>query len=185
MVRTHWWLRSYSSQALEGYKLKVECLFLICLVLLLALNCNFWHKTYLNIFHFEYNRLQHACTVYDRRTETEEERKRTTTTKWYTSNSSNLVEEITPQILSLDTKPFVISVDELFQVGAYFLCSRKKFEFLFSTGIYQSSVSLLNLFSGLFGFNASEQGFFYSVCLTVFRFASTVTRKSCPHVMNI
>ena len=27
----HWRLRSYSSQASEGYKLKAECLFLICL----------------------------------------------------------------------------------------------------------------------------------------------------------
>ena len=26
VVRTHWWLRSYSSQALERYKLKAECL---------------------------------------------------------------------------------------------------------------------------------------------------------------
>ena len=42
------------------------------------------------------------------------------TTKQYTSYSSNLVEEITPQILFLDTKPFVISTDELFQVDAYF-----------------------------------------------------------------
>ena len=48
-----------------------------------------------------------------------EERKRTTTTKQYTSNSLKLVEEVTPQIL-LDTKPFVISTDELFQVDAYF-----------------------------------------------------------------
>ena len=35
-------------------------------------------------------------------------------------NSLKLVEEITPQILFLDTKPFVISTDELFQVDAYF-----------------------------------------------------------------
>ena len=34
--------------------------------------------------------------------------------------SLNLVEEVTPQILFLDTKPFVISTDELFQVDAYF-----------------------------------------------------------------
>ena len=27
VVRTHWWLRSYSSQALERYKLKAECYF--------------------------------------------------------------------------------------------------------------------------------------------------------------
>ena len=53
-------------------------------------------------------------------TETKEERKRTRTTKRYTSNSSNLVEEVTRQILFLDTKPFVISTDELFQVDAYF-----------------------------------------------------------------
>ena len=43
MVRTHWWLRSYSSQALERYKLKAECLFLICLGLLFSLNCSFWY----------------------------------------------------------------------------------------------------------------------------------------------
>ena len=47
-------------------------------------------------------------------------RKRTRTTKRYTSNSLKLVEEVTPQILFLDTKPFVISTDELFQVDAYF-----------------------------------------------------------------
>ena len=38
-----WRLRSYSSQASEGYKLKAECLFLICLELLFSLYCNFWH----------------------------------------------------------------------------------------------------------------------------------------------
>ena len=48
------------------------------------------------------------------------ERKRTRTTKRYTSNSLKLVEEVTPQLLFLDTKPFVISMDELFQVDAYF-----------------------------------------------------------------
>ena len=64
--------------------------------------------------------LQDAWTVYDRRTETKEERKRTGTTKRYTSNSLKLVEEVTLQIIFLDTKPFVISTDELFQVDAYF-----------------------------------------------------------------
>ena len=63
-------------------------------------------------------RLQDAGTAYDRRTETKEERKRTKRTKWYTSNSLKLVEEVTPQILFLDTKPFVIFMDELFQVDA-------------------------------------------------------------------
>ena len=43
VVRTHWWLRSYSSQALEGYKLKAECLFSIFLGLLFALNCSLWY----------------------------------------------------------------------------------------------------------------------------------------------
>ena len=65
-------------------------------------------------------RLQDAWTAYDRRTETKEERKRARTTKRYTSNSLKLVEEVTLQILFLDTKPFVISTDELFQVDAYF-----------------------------------------------------------------
>ena len=51
-------------------------------------------------------RLQDAWTAYVRRTETKEERKRTITTKRYTSNSLKLVEEVTPQILFLDTKPF-------------------------------------------------------------------------------
>ena len=65
-------------------------------------------------------RLQDAWTAYDRRAETKEERKRTKTTKRYTGNSLKLVEEVTPQTLFLDTKPFVISTDELFQVDAYF-----------------------------------------------------------------
>ena len=54
------------------------------------------------------------------RTETKGERKRTTTTKQNTSNSSYLVKEVTPQILSLGTKPFVIFTDSLFKVDAYF-----------------------------------------------------------------
>ena len=54
------------------------------------------------------------------RTETKGERKRTTTTKQNTSNSSYLVEEVTPQILSLGTKPFLIFRDALFKVDAYF-----------------------------------------------------------------
>ena len=120
MVRTHWLLRSYSSQALERYKLEAECLFLICFGLLFALNCSFWYV--LRFLILNLLRLQDAWTAYDRRTETKEDRKRkrTRTTKRYTSNSLKLVEEVTPQILFLDTKPFVISTDELFQVDAYF-----------------------------------------------------------------
>ena len=66
------------------------------------------------------------------RTETKGERKRTTTTKQNTSNSSYLVENVTPQILSLGTKPFVI-FKKLF--NRLFLCSGMKIEFLLSTGI--------------------------------------------------
>ena len=72
------------------------------------------------IFNFESTKVARAWTAYDRRAETKEERKRTRMTKRYTSNSLKLVEEVTPQILFLDTKPFVISTDELFQVDAYF-----------------------------------------------------------------
>ena len=118
MVRTHWGLRSYSSQAWVRYKLKAECLFLISFGLLVALNCSFWYV--LRFLILNLLRLQDAWTAYDRRAETKEERKRTRTTKRCTSNSLKLVEEVTPQILFLDTKPFVISTDELFQVDAYF-----------------------------------------------------------------
>ena len=54
------------------------------------------------------------------RTETKGERKRTTTTKQNTNNSSYLVEEVTSQFLSLNTKPFVIFTDALFKVDPYF-----------------------------------------------------------------
>ena len=54
------------------------------------------------------------------RTETKGERERTTTTKKNISNSSYLVEEVTPQILSLGTKPFLAFTDALFKVHAYF-----------------------------------------------------------------
>ena len=54
------------------------------------------------------------------RTKTKGELKRTTTTKHNTSNSSYVVEEVTPQILSLGTKPFLIFTDSLFKVDAYF-----------------------------------------------------------------
>ena len=48
------------------------------------------------------------------RTETKGETKRTTKIKQNTSNSSNFVEEVSPQILSLGTKPFVIFTDACF-----------------------------------------------------------------------
>ena len=54
------------------------------------------------------------------RTETKGERKRTAMTKQNTINSSYLLEEVTPQILSLGTKPFVIFMDALFKADAYF-----------------------------------------------------------------
>ena len=54
------------------------------------------------------------------RTETKGQGKRMITTKQNTSNSSYLVEEDTPQMLSLGTKPFVIFMDVLFKVYAYF-----------------------------------------------------------------
>ena len=54
------------------------------------------------------------------RTETKGERKRPTTTKQNTSNSSYLAEEVSPQILSLGTKPFVIFTDALFKLDGYF-----------------------------------------------------------------
>ena len=77
----------------------------------------------LKIFNFESTKVARCLdglTAYVRRTETKEERKRTRTTKRYTSNSLKLVKEVTPQILFLDTKSFVISTAELFQVDAYF-----------------------------------------------------------------
>ena len=56
------------------------------------------------------------------RTETKGERKKTITTEQSTSklNSSYLAEEVTPQILSFGTTPFVIFADALFEVDAYF-----------------------------------------------------------------
>ena len=54
------------------------------------------------------------------RTETKGERKRMTTTKQNTSDSSHLEEEVTPQILSLGTKPFAFLTDAIFKVDAYF-----------------------------------------------------------------
>ena len=81
----------------------------------------FWAALYvLRFLILNLLRLQDAWTAYDRKAETKEERKRTRTTKRYTSNSLKLVEEVTPQIIFLDTKPFVISTGELFQVDAYF-----------------------------------------------------------------
>ena len=141
MVRTHWWLRSYSSQALERYKLKAECLFLICFGLLFALNCSFWYV--LRFLILNLLRLQDAWTAYDRRAETKEERKRTRTTKRYTSNSLKLVEEVTPQIFSWTLNRLLFLRMSYFNwmhiskklFSRFFLCSGMKLEFLFLTGI--------------------------------------------------
>ena len=45
------------------------------------------------------------------RTETKGQRKRTITEKQNTSNSSYFAKEVTPQIISFGTKPFVIFTD--------------------------------------------------------------------------
>ena len=66
------------------------------------------------------------------RTEMKGERKSTTVTKQNTSNSSYLVEEVTPQILSLGTELFVIFKKWF---NRFFLCSGIKIEFLWSTRI--------------------------------------------------
>ena len=66
------------------------------------------------------------------KTETKGERKRTKTTKQNTSNSSYLMEAVTPQILSLGTIPFLIFKKWF---NRFFLCSGMKIEFLLSTGI--------------------------------------------------
>ena len=60
------------------------------------------------------------------RTETKGDRKRTTTTKHNTSNSSYLVQDVTIQILSLGTKPFVIFKNWF---NRFFLCSGMKSNF--------------------------------------------------------
>ena len=140
MVRTHWWLRNYSSQALERYKLKAECLFLICFGLLFALNCSFWYV--LRFLILNLLRLQDAWTAFDRRAETKEERKRTRTTKRYTSNSLKLV-EVTPQILSWTLNRLLFLRMSYFKwmyiskkwFSRFFLCSGMKLEFLLLTGI--------------------------------------------------
>ena len=64
------------------------------------------------------------------RTETKGERKRTATTKQNTINSSYLVQELTPQILSF--KLFVIFKKSF---NRLFLCSGMKIDLLLLTGI--------------------------------------------------
>ena len=74
------------------------------------------------------------------RTETKGERKRTTTTKQNTSNSSYLVEEVTPKILYLLFLDFLrmryFKWLLIFKkwCNRFFLCSGMKLEFLLSTG---------------------------------------------------
>ena len=63
------------------------------------------------------------------RTKTKGERMRTATTKQNTSNSSYLVQEVTPQIVSF--KPFVIFKKWF---NRFFLRSGMKIDFLFSPG---------------------------------------------------
>ena len=53
-------------------------------------------------------------------TEEQKRKKRERERERQNGNSFKSVEEVTPQIVFLDTKPFVISTAELFQVDAYF-----------------------------------------------------------------
>ena len=142
MVRTHWWLRSYSSQALERYKLKAECLFLICFGLLFALNCSFWYV--LRFLILNLLRLQDAWTAYDRRAETKEERKRTRTTKRYTSNSlKSWWKKLLHKFFSWTLNRLLFLRMRYFKrmhiskklFSRFFLCSGMKLEFLFLTAI--------------------------------------------------
>ena len=97
---------SYIYTYICGQDHTAECLFLTCLEMLFALYWNFWHI--LRIF-----LISNLIKLYDAWTriwqKSRNERKRTRTTKQNTiNNSSNLVEEVTPQILFLDNKSFVI-----------------------------------------------------------------------------
>ena len=130
-------------------------------------------------------------------TETKEERKRTTTTKQNTSNSSNLVEDVTPQILSLGTKSFDIFTDALFQVDAF---HKKWFNRFFPSSEMKlklySKLELNNNYVYCFGHKEIVDLFVcfalkwertsavLIVCQPVFRCASTVTRKFYPYVIN-
>ena len=77
------------------------------------------------------------------RTETKGERKRTTTTKQNTSNSSYLLEDVTPQILSLGTNRLLFLRMRYLKwmcifkkwFNRFFLCSGMKLEFLLTTGL--------------------------------------------------
>ena len=72
------------------------------------------------------------------RTETKGEQKRTTKTKQNTSNSSYLLEEVTPQTFSLGTKWMrYLEWTRIFKkwFNRFFLCSGMKLEFLLRTGI--------------------------------------------------
>ena len=72
MERTHWWLSSYSSQALEGYKLKAKCLFLMSLELLFALPYAIFGISHvLRFLILNLIRLHDAWTAYGRKAETE------------------------------------------------------------------------------------------------------------------
>ena len=104
---------------MEGYKLKAECLFLICLGLLFCSELQF--LVCLKIFNFESTKVERCLDGLCQKNRNERREKENENDKLrFTSNSLKLVEEVTPQILFLDTKPFVISTDELFQVDAYF-----------------------------------------------------------------
>ena len=72
------------------------------------------------IFNFESTKVARCLDGLGQKSRNERREKKNENDKTVTSNSLNLVEEVTPQILFLDTKPFVISTDELFQVDAYF-----------------------------------------------------------------
>ena len=111
MCGPHWWLRSYSSQASEGCKLRA--VFIL----------NLLRAAFFSVLQFLVSLVALGYMMPGgpmSGTETKGERKRTTTTiPDNTSNNSYLAEEVIPQILSLGTKPFVIFTDALFKVDAY------------------------------------------------------------------
>ena len=92
------------------------------------------------------------------KTETKEERKRTRTTKQNTSNSSNMVEEVTPQILFLGRLNYLLFLRMLYFKWTHIF--KKSFNYLYSV----KHKEITDLFL-LFCFKVLMV-FFYSVCLT-------------------
>ena len=164
-------------------------------MLLFALNCNFWHESYLKIFNFESTKVARCLDGpwQRKRNERREKVNKNDKIKRYTSNiiAQTWWKKLLHKFFSWTLNRLLFLRMSYFKwmhiskkwFSRFFLCSGMKLDFfsqleLNNNDLYPFWTEIIDLFAGLVGFKMrANNKFFHSVW--------QVTRKFCPYVRNM